>query len=52
MHDYCASVLRGEPSVSPRQEAAPVIIPLPKPENAGSIFEIQESLRNREMARQ
>lgn len=50
--DYCASVLRGEPSVRPRVDVAPVIIPLPKPENAGSIFEIQESLRHKEMAQQ
>lgn len=50
--DYCASVLRGQPSARPRQVAAPVIIPLPKPDNAGSIFEIQEMLTNREMARQ
>lgn len=50
--DYCASVLRGEPSVRPRVDVAPVIIPLPKPENAGSIFEIQESLRRKEMAQQ
>lgn len=50
--DYCASVLRGQPSVRPRVDVAPVIIPLPKPENAGSIFEIQESLKNREMAQQ
>ena len=50
--DYCASVLRGVPSARPRITVAPVIIPLPKPENAGSIFEIQESLRQKEMARQ
>lgn len=50
--EYCATVIRGEPSVTPRQEATPVSIPLPKPDNAGSIFEIQESLRNKEMARQ
>ncbi len=50
--DYCASVLRGEPSVRPRVDVAPVIIPLPKPDNAGSIFEIQEALRHREMAKQ
>ncbi len=49
--EYSATVVRGEPGVAPRQEAVPVIIPLPKPENAGSIFEIQESLKNREMAR-
>lgn len=50
--DYCDSVLRGQPSVRPRVDVAPVIIPLPKPDNAGSIFEIQESLKNREMAQQ
>ena len=50
--DYCATILRGQPSVRPRAEAVPVIIPLPKPENAGSIFEIQESLKHKEMARQ
>ena len=50
--DYCATVLRGEPSVRPRAEAVPVIIPLPKPDNAGSIFEIQEALQHREMAQQ
>lgn len=50
--DYCASIIRGEPSVRPRVEAVPVIIPLPKPENAGSIFEIQEALRHKEMAQQ
>ena len=50
--EYCASVLRGQPSARPRQVAAPVIIPLPKPDKAGSIFEIQETLKNKEMARQ
>lgn len=50
--DYCASIIRGEPSARPRVEAVPVIIPLPKPENAGSIFEIQETLRHKEMAQQ
>ncbi len=50
--DYCATVIRGEPSVRPRAEAVPVIIPLPKPDKAGSIFEIQEALRHKEMAGQ
>ena len=49
---YRASIIRGEPNVRPRVEPVPVIIPLPKPENAGSIFEIQEALRHREMAKQ
>ncbi len=50
--DYCASIIRGQPSVRPRLTAVPVIIPLPKPKNAGSIFEIQEALQHREMAQQ
>ena len=50
--DFCATVVRGEPSVRPRVEAVPVIIPLPKPANAGSIFEIQEALKHKEMAAQ
>ena len=49
---YCASILRGAPTVRPRVEAVPVIIPLPKPAQAGSIFEIQEALRHKEMAGQ
>ena len=49
---YLDTVLRGEPVTRPRMEAVPVIIPEPKPENAGSIFEIQEALHEREMAKQ
>ena len=50
--DFCATIIRGEPSVRPRVEPVPVIIPLPKPDNAGSIFEIQEALKHREMSQQ
>jgi len=49
---YRASILRGAPTLRPRVEAVPVIIPLPKPSQAGSIFEIQEALRHKEMAEQ
>ena len=49
---YCESIVRGQPSLRPRMTAVPVIIPLPKPDNAGSIFEIQEALQHREMAQQ
>ena len=49
---YCDSIVRGEPTIRPRVTAVPVIIPLPKPQNAGSIFEIQEALQHREMAAQ
>ena len=49
---YLSTIIRGDPCVHPRMEAVPVIISLPKPENAGSIFEIQEAMQNREMAKQ
>lgn len=49
--DYRASILRGQPSFTPRMEAAPVIIPLPTPEKAGSIFEIQDAMQNKEMSK-
>lgn len=49
---YLQSIIRGEPTITPRMENVPVIIPLPKPNNAGSIFEIQDALSNKEMANQ
>ncbi len=48
---YLATILRGPPCQRPRLEAVPVIIPEPKPARAGSIFEIQEALQEREMAK-
>jgi len=52
MDAYRASIIRGEPTYTPRMEAVPVIIPLPKPDKAGSIFEIQDAMQNKEMAKQ
>ena len=49
---YRASILRGAPTQTPRMDTAPVIIPLPTPDRAGSIFEFQEASRNRVMAKQ
>ena len=49
---YQASILRGEPTNTPRMENVPVIIPLPKPAKAGSIFEIQDAMQHKEMAQQ
>ena len=49
---YRASILRGAPTQTPRMSAAPVIIPLPTPARAGSIFEYQEASQNRVMATQ
>ena len=50
--DYRASIIRGEPTYTPRMENVPVVIPLPKPDKARSIFEIQESMQNKVMAKQ
>jgi phytanoyl-CoA hydroxylase len=52
MGAYRASIIRGEPTYTPRMENVPVIIPLPKPDKAGSIFEIQDAMQNKEMAKQ
>lgn len=49
---YKATILCGEPTITPRMENVPIIIPLPKPDKAGSIFEIQDALTNKEMAKQ
>ena len=49
--DYRASIIRGQPSLRPRMETAPVIIPLPTPERAGSIFEIQDAMQDKAMAK-
>ena len=40
-------ILRGEPTLEPRVTDVPVRIPLPMPENTGSIYEIQTTLKNR-----
>jgi ectoine hydroxylase-related dioxygenase (phytanoyl-CoA dioxygenase family) len=42
---YDARILRGTPTIEPRVEAVQVRIPLPKPERAASIFELQEQAR-------
>ena len=38
-------IVRGEPTLAPRIEPAPVRIPLPLPETQGSIYEIQKARR-------
>ena len=50
--DHLATVLRGEPNPRIRVADVPVIIPEPKPENAGSIFELQEAMNEKVMAKQ
>lgn len=44
---FDARMLCGRPTVTPRLADVPVRIPLPKPERAGSIYEIQKGLRDR-----
>jgi phytanoyl-CoA hydroxylase len=38
---FTARVVRGVTSVAPRMEALPIRLPLPPPENVGSIYEVQ-----------
>jgi hypothetical protein len=40
-----ATIIRGEPTWEPRVTEVPVRIPLPSPERAGSIYEIQNQMR-------
>ena len=44
-NEWNSNILRGEPTNRPRLENVPVVFPQPKPEGAGSIFEIQEKLK-------
>jgi ectoine hydroxylase-related dioxygenase (phytanoyl-CoA dioxygenase family) len=45
--DYVATMLLGEPSLSPRMEALPVRLPFPPPLRKGSIYESQTLVRNK-----
>lgn len=44
-NEWNSNILRGESTNRPRLENVPVVFPQPKPEGAGSIFEIQENLK-------
>ena len=48
---YDARILRGSPTIEPRVEALDIRIPMPKPERAASIFELQEQAREGAFAR-
>jgi phytanoyl-CoA hydroxylase len=48
---YDARILRGTPTIEPRVEQMTIRIPLPKPERAASIFELQEGARQGAFAR-
>jgi len=47
LDEYNTRMLCGEPTIHPRLSDWPVRIPLPQPENRGSIYEIQKGLRHR-----
>lgn len=48
---YDARILRGSPTIEPRVDAVHIRMPLPKPERAASIFELQEQVREGAFAR-
>lgn len=47
LDEYNSRMLCGEPTLSPRVEAVPVRIPLPRPEKAGSIYDYQGFSKSR-----
>lgn len=47
LDDYNARMLCGSPTLEPRLTSVPIRIPQPKPDAAGSIYEIQSGLRDR-----
>ncbi len=47
LEEYNERILCGAPTIEPRLDPVPVRIPLPLPEDRGSIYEIQKGLRNR-----
>ncbi|MEO0359800.1 MAG: phytanoyl-CoA dioxygenase family protein, partial [Pseudomonadota bacterium] len=51
MEEYDARMLCGRPTKEPRLRPAPVRVPLPLPEKAGSIYEVQSGLKSRAFER-
>ncbi len=47
LQEYDERMLCGTPTIEPRLTQVPVRIPLPQPENRGSIYEIQKDLKHR-----
>jgi ectoine hydroxylase-related dioxygenase (phytanoyl-CoA dioxygenase family) len=45
--EFDSRILRGQPTLTPRQEAAPVRLPLPREPNIGSIFDDQAPVSGR-----
>lgn len=47
LEEYNEKMLCGTPTIEPRNKNVPIRIPLPQPDNRGSIYEIQKGLKNR-----
>ncbi len=47
LEEYDTRMLCGEATKAPRLKDVPMRIPLPQPENRGSIYEVQKGLKNR-----
>lgn len=47
LEEYNEKMLCGSPTITPRIKDVPIRIPLPQPQNRGSIYEIQKGLKNR-----
>ncbi|MDH3377500.1 MAG: phytanoyl-CoA dioxygenase family protein [Gammaproteobacteria bacterium] len=50
LEEFDGRIIRGEPTLTPRQEALPVRIPLPRIEQSDSIFDDQHAVRGRSFA--
>ena len=47
LEEFDGRILRGQPTLTPRQEAAPIRVPLPRDPNVGSIFDDQAAVSGR-----
>ena len=47
LEEYDDRMLCGKPTITPRLASVPVRVPLPPPEQRGSIYEVQSGLKNR-----
>jgi len=47
LEEYNQKMLCGTPTIEPRIKDVPIRIPLPQPQDRGSIYEIQKGLKNR-----
>ncbi len=47
LEDYDTRILCGEPTIAPRLEPVPVRLPIPKPPQVGSIYQVQKAMSDR-----